>query len=108
MEFLEKDTVQAHEATLTELVSEPRTVSDTDALDDVPLTLEVELGYSDVPLSDARELGAGSVVSLVQAAGDAVTVRINNVPIAQGELMVVGDRYAVRITRVLTPGEPPA
>lgn len=108
MEVSEKDAVHAHPMALTELGPVSPMLSEADALDDVPLSLDVELGYADVPLSDARELGAGSLVPLVQAAGDAVTVRINHVPIAQGELMVVGDRYAVRITRVLTPGEAPS
>jgi flagellar motor switch protein FliN/FliY len=97
--------VEAHPVVLTPLNPEPTGLSDASALDDVPLDLSVDLGYADLPLAAARELSAGHVVPLVQATGDPVTIRINGTPIAEGELMVVGDRYAVRITRVLTPGE---
>lgn len=70
-------------------------------LEDVPLWLDVELGSATLTLAEAAHLGAGSVIVLDQAAGDPVVLRLNDVPIAEGELVALGDQFAVRITRVL-------
>ena len=76
--------------------------SDPSALEDVPLTVEVEIGYADVPLEQVRKFGRGTRLALAAAAGDPVTLILNGLPVALGDLVVVGDHYAVRITRLLT------
>jgi flagellar motor switch protein FliN len=69
----------------------------------VKLRVRVELGRTRLPLGTALALGSGSVVELGRQVGDPVDVLVNDVPIAQGQIVVVDDRFCVRITRIL-PG----
>lgn len=87
---------------LTESPEAEHVPSVPSALEDVPLTVEVELGYIDVPLEDVKHYGKGTQIPLAAAAGDPVTLVLNGQPIALGDLVVVGDHYAVRLTRLLT------
>ena len=87
---------------LQETPDADRVASSATALEDVPLTVEVELGSIDVPLEAVKHYGQGTQIPLAAAAGDPVTLLLNGQPIALGDLVVVGDHYAVRITRLLT------
>ncbi|MGC8487850.1 MAG: FliM/FliN family flagellar motor switch protein [Clostridia bacterium] len=75
------------------------------ALEDVPLTVEVEIGHIDVPLEEVKHFGKGTRLPLAAAVGDPATLLLNGHPVALGDLVVVGDHYAVRITRLLTGSE---
>lgn len=68
---------------------------------DVELTVALELGRANVPLADVLSLTSGTVIELNKRAGDPVDVVVNNVIVARGEVVVVEDRFAVRITEVL-------
>jgi len=68
---------------------------------DVPLRVTVELGRSRLPVREVLELGPGSVIKLDRSAGDVLDILANGVPIAQGEVVVVGEQFGVRVVRIL-------
>lgn len=72
---------------------------------EVPLTIHVELGSKTMRVSEMLEVGAGSIVELDNAAGAPLGIYANNTLIAQGEAVVVGERYGVRVTDIITPAE---
>lgn len=76
-----------------------------DSLLDVPLQLTVELGGTRLPLQRILALGAGSVVELDKPAGEPLDVLLNGRLVARGEAVVVGDRFGVRITDIVSQTE---
>ncbi len=76
-----------------------------DLLLDVPLKISVELGRTRLRIQELIELGQGSIVELDRLAGEPVDILVNNRHIALGEIVVVNDRYAVRIVAVNKPSE---
>jgi flagellar motor switch protein FliN/FliY len=70
---------------------------------DVPVQIAVELGRTSLPIGDVCQLGAGSVVELGKAAGDALDLLVNGKLVARGEAVVVGEKYGIRITEVISP-----
>jgi flagellar motor switch protein FliN/FliY len=75
---------------------------------DVPLRVTVELGRARLLVRDVLALRAGSVVELDRQAGAPVDILVNGVPMARGEVVVVDERFGVRITEVIgTPTAPP-
>lgn len=75
-----------------------------DYLDDVKVTLTVELGSTTMKVRDILRLAEGSVVELNRPAGDAVEVLINDQPLARGEVVVLGGNFGVRIESIREPG----
>lgn len=71
------------------------------ALADVPCRVEVVLGTRTLSVRDCIELQAGEVVKIDQPAGADMTLTINGVPVAMGEVLVVDDHTSVRVTEVL-------
>jgi flagellar motor switch protein FliN len=69
---------------------------------DVSLAVTVELGRTRMPLRQVLELQNGSVIELDRLAGDAVDIFVNDRLIARGEVVVVDDKFGVRITELLT------
>jgi flagellar motor switch protein FliN/FliY len=76
-----------------------------DLLLDVPLRISVELGRTSLRIQELIELGQGSIVELDRLAGEPVDVLVNGRHIALGEIVVVNDRYAVRIVSIHSPTE---
>lgn len=72
---------------------------------DVRVELNVELGRRLLRISDILELTQGSIVEFQKAAEEPLDVRVNGQLVARGEAVVVGDRYGVRITQVVSPNE---
>ncbi len=70
---------------------------------DVPLNISVELGRSHMTLRHTLELVQGSVIELDRLAGDAVDILVNERLLARGEVVVVDDKFAVRITELIDP-----
>lgn len=73
-----------------------------DMLLDVPLTITIELGRTEMTLKQALELQQGSVVELDRLAGDPIDVYVNERLIAKGEVVVVDDKFAVRVTELFS------
>lgn len=72
---------------------------------DIPVQLSVELGRTRIPIKQILQLAQGSVVELDGLAGEPMNVLINGCLIAQGEVVVVNDRFGIRLTDIITPSE---
>jgi flagellar motor switch protein FliN len=72
---------------------------------DIPVQLTVELGRTRIPIKHILQLAQGSVVELETLAGEPMDVLINGFLIAQGEVVVVNDKFGIRLTDIVTPSE---
>ncbi len=72
---------------------------------DLPLTLTAELGRTQLLIGDLLQLGHGSVVELAKLTGEPMDILVNNRLIARGEVVMVNDKYGVRLTDVVSPAE---
>lgn len=70
---------------------------------DIPITVTVELGRTKVPIRNILQLSQGSVVELDALAGEPMSVLVNGCLIAQGEVVVVNDKFGIRLTDIITP-----
>ena len=80
-------------------------VADINMVLDIPVQLSVELGRTKVPIKYILQLGQGSVVELDAMAGEPMDVLVNGYLIAQGEVVVVNEKFGIRLTDVVTPSE---
>lgn len=80
-------------------------LQDIDLIMDIPVKLTVELGRTRMTIKELLRLTQGSVVALDGLAGEPLDILINGYLIAQGEVVVVADKYGVRITDIITPSE---
>jgi flagellar motor switch protein FliN/FliY len=76
-----------------------------DVILDVAVTLSMEVGRARIPIRNLLQLNQGSVVELERAAGEPLDVYANGTLIAHGEVVVVNDRFGVRLTDVVSPAE---
>ncbi|MDX3904147.1 MAG: flagellar motor switch protein FliN [Pigmentiphaga sp.] len=83
----------------------PSTVNDIEIIMDIPVTLTVELGRTRIPIKQILQLAQGSVVELDGLAGEPMDVMVNGCLIAQGEVVVVNDKFGIRLTDIVTPSE---
>ena len=74
-----------------------------DFLRDVPVTITAQLGHTVLPIGDILRLGPGSVVELSEAVHQPIQLTVRGVPFAVGEVVVVEDRFAIRIKALLPP-----
>ncbi|AKQ55981.1 flagellar motor switch protein FliN [Bordetella hinzii] len=79
--------------------------ADIDLIMDVPVQLTVELGRTRLTIKNLLQLGQGSVVELDGLAGEPMDIFVNGYLIAQGEVVVVEDKYGIRLTDIITPSE---
>jgi flagellar motor switch protein FliN/FliY len=87
-----KDSTQEHDVKL-------------DVILDVPVTLSMEVGRTRIPIRNLLQLNQGSVVELERAAGEPLDVYINGTLIAHGEVVVVNEKFGIRLTDVISPQE---
>lgn len=85
--------------------SGPKHDLNLDVILDVPVTLSLVVGHARIPIRNLLQLNQGSVVELERAAGEPLDVYVNDTLIAQGEVVVVNDRFGVRLTDVVSPSE---
>jgi len=78
---------------------------DIDMILDIPVLLTVELGRTKITIKNLLQLAQGSVVELDGLAGEPMDVLVNGCLIAQGEVVVVNDKFGVRLTDIITPAE---
>jgi flagellar motor switch protein FliN/FliY len=78
---------------------------DIDMILDIPVQLTVELGRTRIPIKHILQLAQGSVVELDALAGEPMDVLVNGCLIAQGEVVVVNDKFGIRLTDIVTPSE---
>ncbi len=81
------------------------TQNDIDFILDIPVQLTVELGRTKIAIKNLLQLAQGSVVELDGLAGEPMDVLVNGCLIAQGEVVVVNDKFGIRLTDIITPAE---
>ena len=72
-----------------------------DVLQNIPVTISVEVGRTSLKIRDLMRLTQGSVVELDRLAGEPLDLLVNNTLVAQGEVVLVNERYGVRLTSVV-------
>jgi flagellar motor switch protein FliN/FliY len=85
--------------------SAPETTQDLDLILDIPVNLTVELGRTKIPIKHILQLAQGSVIELDALAGEPMDVLVNGCLIAQGEVVVVNEKFGIRLTDIVTPSE---
>ena len=80
-------------------------MQDFDMILDIPVQMTAELGRTKISIRNLLQLAHGSVVELDALAGEPMDVLINGTLIAQGEVVVVNDKFGIRLTDIITPGE---
>lgn len=76
-----------------------------DMILDIPVSLTVELGRTKLPIRNLLQLAQGSVVELDGLAGEPMSVLVNGTLVAQGEVVVVNEKFGIRLTDIITPSE---
>ncbi|WP_153074329.1 flagellar motor switch protein FliN [Paraburkholderia bonniea] len=79
--------------------------NDIDMILDIPVQMTVELGRTKIAIRNLLQLAQGSVVELDGLAGEPMDVLVNGCLIAQGEVVVVNDKFGIRLTDIITPSE---
>lgn len=83
----------------------PKAKIDQDVLQNIPVTLTIEVGRANIKIRDLMRLTQGSVVELDRMAGEPLDLLVNDTVVAQGEVVLVNERYGIRLTRVVPPSE---
>ncbi|NBQ87349.1 MAG: flagellar motor switch protein FliN [Betaproteobacteria bacterium] len=76
-----------------------------DVLQNIPVTLSIEVGRAVIKIRDLMRLTQGSVVELDRIAGEPLDLLVNNTVVAQGEVVLINERYGIRLTRVVSTAE---
>ncbi len=76
-----------------------------DVILDIPVSLSMEVGRTQIPIRNLLQLTQGSVVELDRLAGEPLDVMVNGTMIAHGEVVVVNEKYGIRLTDVMSPAE---
>jgi len=83
----------------------PGIMNELDMILDIPVQITVELGRTKITIKNLLQLAHGSVVELDAMAGEPMDVMVNGTLIAQGEVVVVNDKFGIRLTDIITPSE---
>ena len=100
----EKDETTNEEAGDT-IDKESGEAASLDLILDIPLTVTCELGRSKMLINDLLQLGQGSVIELTKLVGEPLEVLVNEKLVARGEVVVVNEKFGVRLTDIVTPME---
>ncbi|MEO8992772.1 MAG: flagellar motor switch protein FliN [Nitrosospira sp.] len=79
--------------------------NDIDMIMDIPVQLTVQLGRTKIAIKNLLQLAQGSVIELDGLAGEPMDVLVNGYLIAQGEVVVVNEKFGIRLTDIITPSE---
>lgn len=103
------DKAAVHAPTRFEADADPPSAANSemnlDVILDVPVSLSLEVGRTRIPIRNLLQLNQGSVVELERDASDPFDVYVNGTLIAHGEVVVVNDRFGIRLTDVVSPAE---
>ena len=99
--------VRAPSAVFEQFSAQPKAAgaNDIDLILDIPVQLTVELGRTKIAIKNLLQLAQGSVVELDGLAGEPMDVFVNGCLIAQGEVVVVNEKFGIRLTDIITPSE---
>ncbi|WP_166265166.1 flagellar motor switch protein FliN [Marinobacter caseinilyticus] len=78
---------------------------DLDVILDIPVTISMEVGNTQIPIRNLLQLNQGSVIELDRLAGEPLDVLVNGTLIAHGEVVMVNEKFGIRLTDVISPGE---
>ncbi len=109
-ETKETNTMSQQPATVFSNISadpglDAETARNLDMVMDIPIQLTVELGHTKMPIRTLLQLAQGSVVELNELAGEPLDVFVNGCLVAQGEVVVVNEKFGIRLTDIITPSE---
>lgn len=90
---------------LSEANNSPPVTQDIDFILDIPVQMTVELGRTKILIKNLLQLTQGSVVGLNGLAGEPLDVLVNGCLIAKGEVVVINDKFGIRLTDIITPAE---
>lgn len=99
------DSASLEKAELESLKAEVAQVDESgnlDAILDIPVSLSVEIGQSRISIRNLLQLNQGSVVELDRLAGEPLDVMVNNTLVAHGEVVVINEKYGIRLTDVIS------
>jgi len=98
---------QGQSVNLDELQEEgsPLPTPNLEVILDIPVKLSMEVGRADISIRNLLQLNQGSVIELDRVAGEPLDVMVNGTLVAHGEVVVVNDRYGIRLTDVISPQE---
>ena len=96
---------EQHAAGTNDRLAVPQLSDEMNLILDIPVKMTVELGRTKMTIKELLRLSQGSVVSLDGLAGEPLDILINGYLIAQGEVVVVSDKFGIRITDIITPSE---
>jgi flagellar motor switch protein FliN len=106
LEEQEETDEKAAAATFDQLTDESSGVSvNMDSILDVPVTISMEIGRTRITIRNLLQLNQGSVVELDRLAGEPMDVLVNGTLIAQGEVVVVNEKFGLRLTDIISPTE---
>lgn len=101
-------TVEQKNEPLTDFNTQPTSFAETTDFElvmDIPIKLTVQLGKTSIPIKNLMQLNQGSVLELDSLAGEPLDIMVNGFLIAQGEVVMVNDKFGIRLTDVITPNE---
>ena len=82
-----------------------RLAGNMDFLLDIPLEISVELGRTKILINERLKLGQGSVIELSKLAGETLEILANRKLVARGEVVVVNEKYGIRLTEIISPSD---
>lgn len=95
----------APQKTKSDSASDGKLAGDMEFLLDIPLEISVELGRTKILINELLKLGQGSVLELSKLAGETLEILANRKLIARGEVVVVNEKYGIRLTEIISPSE---
>lgn len=104
---LEEQTTNKKKATMSDLRDESTPSSDVnlDVVLDIPVSISMEIGRTKISIRNLLQLNQGSVVELDRLAGEPMDVLVNGTLIARGEVVVVNEKFGIRLTDIISPAE---
>ncbi|UZJ46203.1 flagellar motor switch protein FliN [Marinimicrobium sp. C6131] len=84
---------------------QPNTNPDLDVILDIPVSISMEVGRTSITIRNLLQLNQGSVIELDRLAGEPLDVLVNGTLIAHGEVVVVNEKFGIRMTDVISPSE---
>ncbi|WP_331346995.1 flagellar motor switch protein FliN [Cellvibrio sp. UBA7661] len=88
-----------------EISSRPTGSPDLDVILDIPVSISMEVGRTSITIRNLLQLNQGSVIELDRLAGEPLDVLVNGTLIAHGEVVVVNEKFGIRMTDVISPAE---
>lgn len=106
-EAMAEQGVEAEPVQLDQLQDESHPVNnpDLDVILDIPVTISMEVGDTEIAIRNLLQLSQGSVIELDRMAGEPLDIKVNGTLIAHGEVVVVNERFGIRLTDVVSPSE---